>query len=206
MAKKQQSQALEVLSKLDGATLDSLLALLQGQQAQAVPTEAPQEQPKQEVAQPKAKVTKATLFQDRNRQVIVRSCVDGRVIYKSKRSGMTWKWLEKGAYEVLTVEELLNMESQSHKFLHSPWLMVDDEDIIEAFNLAELYNLVAKVEDIDSFINMSLGEQKQIYNKLPKASQNQVYNHICFKVDSGEIDSRAKIRELEDLVGRELEY
>ena len=206
MAKKQQSQALEVLSKLDGATLDSLLALLQGQQAQAVPTEAPQEQPKQEVAQPKQKVTKATLFQDRNRQVIVRSCVDGRVIYKSKRSGMTWKGLEKGAYEVLTVEELLNMESQSHKFLHSPWLMVDDEDIIEAFNLAELYDLVAKVEDIDSFINMSLDEQKQIYNKLPKASQNQVYNHICFKVDSGEIDSRAKIRELEDLVGRELEY
>ena len=206
MAKKQQSQALEVLSKLDEATLDSLLALLQGQQAQAVPTEAPQEQPQQEVAQPKAKVTKATLFQDRNRQVIVRSCVDGRVIYKSKRSGMTWKWLEKGAYEVLTVEELLNMESQSHKFLHSPWLMVDDEDIIEAFNLAELYDLVAKVEDIDSFINMTLDEQKQIYNKLPKASQNQVYNHICFKVDSGEIDSRAKIRELEDLVGRELEY
>ncbi len=206
MAKKQQSQALEVLSKLDGATLDSLLALLQGQQAQAVPTEAPQEQPKQEVAQPKAKVTKATLFQDRNRQVIVRSCVDGRVIYKSKRSGMTWKWLEKGAYEVLTVEELLNMESQSHKFLHSPWLMVDDEDIIEAFNLAELYDLVAKVEDIDSFINMSLDEQKQIYNKLPKASQNQVYNHICFKVDSGEIDSRAKIRQLEELVGMELEY
>lgn len=206
MAKKQQSQALEVLSKLDGATLDSLLALLQGQQAQAVPTEVPQEQPKQEVTQPKQKVTKATLFQDRNRQVIVRSCVDGRVIYKSKRSGMTWKWLEKGAYEVLTVEELLNMESQSHKFLHSPWLMVDDEDIIEAFNLAELYDLVAKVEDIDSFINMSLDEQKQIYNKLPKASQNQVYNHICFKVDSGEIDSRAKIRELEDLVGRELEY
>ena len=206
MAKKQQSQALEVLSKLDEATLDSLLALLQGQQAQAVPTEAPQEQPKQEVAQPKPKATKATLFQDRNRQVIVRSCVDGRVIYKSKRSGMTWKWLEKGAYEVLTVEELLNMESQSHKFLHSPWLMVDDEDIIEAFNLAELYDLVAKVEDIDSFINMSLDEQKQIYNKLPKASQNQVYNHICFKVDSGEIDSRAKIRQLEELVGMELEY
>ena len=206
MAKKQQSQALEVLSKLDGATLDSLLALLQGQQAQTVAIEEPQEQPQQEVAQPKPKATKATLFQDRNRQVIVRSCIEGRVIYKSKRSGMTYKWLEKGAYEVLTVEELLNMESQSHKFLHSPWLMVDDEDIIEAFNLAELYDLVAKVEDIDSFINMTLDEQKQSYNKLPKASQNQVYNHICFKVDSGEIDSRAKVRELEDLVGRELEY
>lgn len=203
MAKKQQqSQALEVLSKLDGATLENLLNLLQGQQVQA---DAPVEQPKQqETSKPKA--TKATLFQDRNRQVIVRSCIEGRVIYKSKRSGMTYKWLEKGAYEVLTVEELLNMESQSHKFLHSPWLMVDDEDIIEAFNLAELYDLVAKVEDIDSFINMSLGEQKQIYNKLPKASQNQVYNHICFKVDSGEIDSRAKIRELEELVQMELEY
>lgn len=203
MAKKQQqSQALEVLSKLDGATLENLLNLLQGQQVQA---DASVEQVKQqETSKPKA--TKATLFQDRNRQVIVRSCIEGRVIYKSKRSGMTYKWLEKGAYEVLTVEELLNMESQSQKFLHSPWLMVDDEDIVEAFNLAELYDLVAKVEDIDSFINMSLGEQKQIYNKLPKASQNQVYNHICFKVDSGEIDSRAKVRELEELVGMELEY
>ena len=206
MSKKQQSQALEVLSKLDGATLDSLLALLQGQQAQAVQIEEPQEQPQQEVTPSKPKATKATLFQDRNRQVIVRSCVDGRVIYKSKRSGMTWKWLEKGAYEVLTVEELLNMESQSHKFLHSPWLMVDDEAIIEAFNLQELYDLVAKVEDIDSFINLTLDEQKQVYNQLPKSSQNQVYNHICFKVDSGEIDSRAKVRELEELVGMELEY
>lgn len=203
MAKKQQqSQALEVLSKLDGATLENLLNLLQGQQIQA---DAPVEQPKQqETSKPKA--TKATLFQDRNRQVIVRSCIEGRVIYKSKRSGMTYKWLEKGAYEVLTIDELLNMESQSQKFLHSPWLMVDDEDIIEAFNLAELYDLVAKVEDIDSFINMSLGEQKQIYNKLPKSLQNQVYNHIYNKVESGEIDSRAKIRELEELVQMELEY
>lgn len=204
MAKKQQSQALEVLSKLDGATLENLLALLQGQQAQAVPTE--ESQPKQEVAPTKPKATKATLFQDRNRQVVVRSCIEGRVIYKSKRSGMTYKWLEKGAYEVLTVEELLNMESQSHKFLHSPWLMVDDEDIIEAFNLQELYDLIAKVEDIDSFIHMPLSEQKQIYNQLPKASQNQVYNHIYNKIESGEIDSRAKIRELEELVGMELEY
>lgn len=203
MAKKQQqSQALEVLSKLDGATLENLLNLLQGQQAQA---DAPVEQVKQqETSKPKA--TKATLFQDRNRQVVVRSCIEGRVIYKSKRSGMTYKWLEKGAYEILTIDELLNMESQSQKFLHSPWLMVDDEDIIEAFNLAELYDLVAKVEDIDSFINMSLGEQKQIYNKLPKSLQNQVYNHIYNKVESGEIDSRAKIRELEELVQMELEY
>ncbi|MDO4927311.1 MAG: hypothetical protein Q3980_16865 [Turicibacter sp.] len=205
MAKKQQqSQALEVLSKLDGATLENLLNLLQGQQAQVV-ADAPVEQVKQqETSKPKA--TKATLFQDRNRQVVVRSCIEGRVIYKSKRSGMTYKWLEKGAYEILTIDELLNMESQSQKFLHSPWLMVDDEDIIEAFNLAELYDLVAKVEDIDSFINMSLGEQKQIYNKLPKSLQNQVYNHIYNKVESGEIDSRAKIRELEELVQMELEY
>ena len=205
MAKKQQqSQALEVLSKLDGATLENLLNLLQGQQAQA---NVPQEQVKQqEVAPTKPKATKASLYQDRTREIPVRSCINGRVIYKSKKTGVTYKWLEKGTYEILTIDELLNMESQSQKFLHSSWLMVDDEEVIEAFNLQELYDLVAKVEDIDSFINMSLDEQKQIYNKLPKASQNQVYNHICFKVDSGEIDSRAKIRELEDLLGRELEY
>ena len=156
MAKKQQqSQALEVLSKLDGATLENLLNLLQGQQVQA---DAPVEQPKQqETSKPKA--TKASLYQDRTREIPVRSCINGRVIYKSKKTGVTYKWLEKGTYEILTIDELLNMESQSQKFLHSPWLMVDDEEVIEAFNLQELYDLVAKVEDIDSFITISLGEQ-----------------------------------------------
>ena len=203
MAKKQQqSQALEVLSKLDGATLENLLNLLQGQQVQA---DAPVEQPKQqETSKPKA--TKASLYQDRTREIPVRSCINGRVIYKSKKTGVTYKWLEKGTYEILTIDELLIMESQSQKFLHSSWLMVDDEEVIEAFNLQELYDLVAKVEDIDSFINMSLGEQKQIYNKLPKTLQNQVYNHIYNKVETGEIDSKSKIRELEELVQMELEY
>lgn len=205
MAKKQQqSQVLELLSKLDGATLENLLNLLQGQQVQA---DVPQEQVKQqEVAPTKPKATKASLYQERTREIPVRSCINGRVIYKSKKTGVTYKWLEKGAYEILTIDELLNMESQSQKFLHSSWLMVDDEEVIEAFNLQELYDLVAKVEDIDSFINMSLGEQKQIYNKLPKSLQNQVYNHIYNKVESGEIDSKSKIRELEELVQMELEY
>lgn len=205
MAKKQQqSQVLELLSKLDGATLENLLNLLQGQQVQA---DVPQEQVKQqEVAPTKPKATKASLYQERTREIPVRSCIKGRVIYKSKKTGVTYKWLEKGAYEILTIDELLNMESQSQKFLHSSWLMVDDEEVIEAFNLQELYDLVAKVEDIDSFINMSLGEQKQIYNKLPKSLQNQVYNHIYNKVESGEIDSKSKIRELEELVQMELEY
>ena len=195
MAKKQQqSQALEVLSKLDGATLENLLNLLQGQQVQA---DAPVEQPKQqETSKPKA--TKASLYQDRTREIPVRSCINGRVIYKSKKTGVTYKWLEKGTYEILTIDELLNMESQSQKFLHSPWLMVDDEEVIEAFNLQELYDLVAKVEDIDSFI--------KIYNKLPKTLQNQVYNHIYNKVETGEIDSKSKIRELEELVQMELEF
>ena len=203
MAKKQQqSQALEVLSKLDGATLENLLNLLQGQQVQA---DAPVEQPKQqETSKPKA--TKASLYQDRTREIPVRSCINGRVIYKSKKTGVTYKWLEKGTYEILTIDELLNMESQSQKFLHSPWLMVDDEEVIEAFNLQELYDLVAKVEDIDSFVDMSLGEQQKIYNKLPKTLQNQVYNHIYNKVETGEIDSKSKIRELEELVQMELEF
>ena len=203
MAKKQQqSQALEVLSKLDGATLENLLNLLQGQQVQA---DVPQEQVKQqETSKPKA--TKASLYQDRTREIPVRSCINGRVIYKSKKTGVTYKWLEKGTYEILTIDELLNMESQSQKFLHSSWLMVDDEEVIEAFNLQELYDLVAKVEDIDSFITISLGEQKQIYNKLPKTLQNQVYNHIYNKVETGEIDSKSKIRELEELVQMELEF
>ncbi len=191
MANKQ-DKAMEVLSQLDGATLNQLMMLLQSNDRQ--------QESKQE------KVTKASLYRQRTREIPVRSYVDGRVIYKSKKTGVTYKWLEKGAYEILTIDEILNMESQSHKFLHSPWLVVDDEEVIEAFNLTDLYQSLEKVEDIDSFISLPCKEQQEIYDNLPKSVQKQVYNHIYNKVDSGEIDSRAKIKQLEELVKIELVF
>lgn len=185
MANKQ-DKAMEVLSQLDGATLNQLMMLLQSNDRQ--------QESKQE------KATKASLYRQRAREIPVRSYVDGRVIYKSKKTGVTYKWLEKGAYEILTIDEILNMESQSHKFLHSPWLVVDDEEVIEAFNLTDLYQSLEKVEDIDSFISLPFKEQQEIYDNLPKSVQKQVYNHIYNKVDNGEIDSRSKIKQLEELV------
>lgn len=187
-----QDKAMEVLSQLDGATLNQLMMLLQSNDRQ--------QESKQE------KATKASLYRQRAREIPVRSYVDGRVIYKSKKTGVTYKWLEKGAYEILTIDEILNMESQSHKFLHSPWLVVDDEEVIEAFNLTDLYQSLEKVEDIDSFISLPCEEQQEIYDTLPKSVQKQVYNHIYNKVDSGEIDSRAKIKQLEELVKIELVF
>lgn len=191
MANKQ-DKAMEVLSQLDGATLNQLMMLLQSNDQQ--------QESKQE------KATKASLYRQRTREIPVRSYVDGRVIYKSKKTGVTYKWLEKGAYEILTIDEILNMESQSHKFLHSPWLVVDDEEVIEAFNLTDLYQSLEKVEDIDSFISLPCKEQQEIYDNLPKSVQKQVYNHIYNKVENGEIDSRAKIKQLEELVKIELVF
>lgn len=191
MANKQ-DKAMEVLSQLDGATLNQLMMLLQSNDRQ--------QESKQE------KATKASLYRQRTREIPVRSYVDGRVIYKSKKTGVTYKWLEKGAYEILTIDEILNMESQSHKFLHSPWLVVDDEEVIEAFNLTNLYQSLEKVEDIDSFISLPFEEQQGIYDNLPKSVQKQVYNRIYNKVDNGEIDSRAKIKQLEELVKIELVF
>ena len=56
--------------KIDGATLENLLAYYKGNRLKQFQQKHHKKQPKQEVAQPKAKVTKASLFQDRNRQVI----------------------------------------------------------------------------------------------------------------------------------------
>lgn len=202
MAKKK-TTALDVLSKLDGATLESLLGLLNEQQAQS--TEEPKQQEEPKKVAPK-KATKTTLYQNRNREVVVHSCIDGVVTYKSKTTGMTFRWYEKGAQEILTIAELLSMDSQSKSFLHSPWLMIEDEEVVEALGLEEVYNSISKVEDVDSFINLPLEEQKDIYNKLSDTFKFELFNQIAQKVESEEIDSISKIRQLEEVLNKELTY
>lgn len=138
------------------------------------------ENKKQPIQKP-IKYTKAYLNSDetiRKELIEVRSIYNGGVNFISNRTKMAYKWLEKGSIEYLSVEELLAMESSSLRFLHTPWLVVEDKRIIEAFGLEKLYLIIAEIEDLETFLDGDIDHIEEIVTQLPNEFKIELISDI----------------------------
>ena len=143
----------------------------------------------------------------RQQEVSVTSVLDGVVVYTSPKTRMTWTWRYKGCSEILTIDELLTMEATNLKFLHSPYVMVDDERIIEALGLKELYKCINKTKDLNSFLNLPNEEIITVLNKLSRAYKGNLTSQIIKGVKEGTITTNLyKIKPLETALGFALDF
>lgn len=184
------------LSSLTPEMIAQLQVLL-AQQAPVVSTPIEQEKPKV--------LDKRYLKTIKDREVRVTSC-NGRVIFKSKKTGDVHKWLQTGDDLYFTVEEILTMDNQSHKFLRTPWLLIDDEEVVEALGLKEMYELIERVQDIDTFVTLPLDEIEADVQKLTKGFKNNLARLVSEKVENKELRDIMVIRKFEELLSKDFDY
>lgn len=185
-------------SNISPELMQQMFAMFQAMQSQNATIEN-KEEVKTQNEKPK-KITKSYLRTIRDREIVVRS-VYGPMIFKSPKTNITYKWTEKGDEEILTIDEILAMESRSTRFLHTPWLMVDDEEVIEGLGLGSLYNIVNKIENIDELLDMDIYDIEALVEKAPYEYKKTLAGEIFAKVDSDEIRDIVLIRELERILG-----
>lgn len=146
------------------------------------------------------KFNKVMLTKIEDEVVTVKSAINN-VIFVSPKTQIKYKWNQKGDVEVLSIKEILAMENKSKRFLHTPWLIVDDERVIEALELKDLYNKIIKVENIDSLIELSSNEIREIFVSLPDNYKNNFRNEIYMKVKTNELRDVVVINTLSDILG-----
>lgn len=149
------------------------------------------------------KATKSYLRTIKDKEIIVRS-VAGVVSFKSPKTNTLYKWMEIGDEEVLTIDEILTMDSLSRRFLNTPWLVIDDEEVIEALGLTDLYKLIEKMEDVDNLLSMDIDEIEEVIKKAPYEYQKTLAGVIFGKVNNNEIRDIVLIKKLEELLGTTL--
>ena len=88
------------------------------------------------------KFTKVMLSKIEDENVTVKSAIKN-VIFKSPKTLIKYKWCEKGDVEVMTIKEILAMENNNKRFLHTPWLIIEDDRVIEALGLEKLYENIS---------------------------------------------------------------
>lgn len=77
----------------------------------------------------------------------------GGVTYVSKTNNAKWKWNEIGSIQYLPMSELITMNNNWDKFLNKPWIILKDERAVKYFRLQELYERVAKVNNLKALFN-----------------------------------------------------
>lgn len=120
-----------------------------------------------EVVKKEVKPIKKVIEKPKNDELILcRSCVLGELYYKSSKTGQVVIWSDMGAEEYLEFGELITMKSSQSRFLNEPWIMIDDERVINYLGLKELYAKINDLDDISDFFKLPLetmGEKLKNY-------------------------------------------
>ena len=127
-----------------------------------------------------------------------RNATDGRLIYKSRKTGLQTVWTNHGDIEYMDVGELLTMKASQPKFLNEPWLIVEDENVVEYLGLKHLYQRLVDTDDLDSFFNKTHTEIAEILDCIPNGTKDAIATRARKLVEEGTLYDNRKIRILEE--------
>lgn len=114
-------------------------------------------------------------------------------------------WKECGSTVMLSVEDLVDIESLQPTMFTDGYLTIDDEEITEALGLTEVKETIDKVKNLEEFLKLDIKEVDRVLDKLPTAIKENVITGAVNMVREDRIDSNRLIRLLENKLGIELQ-
>jgi hypothetical protein len=151
----------------------------------------------EEVVEVVEKPVKKKRIIERDEVVACRNLTSGKLIYISKKTGLETVWSVYGDEEYLEVGELLTMRSSQPKFLKNPWLLIDDEEVVEYLGLKSIYDTILPVDELDSLFDLTVNEVRNILPKLPKGLRDLLAEKARQGIQDGTLNNLQVIRLLE---------
>lgn len=144
------------------------------------------------------KTTRKRLNQiDVNELIPVRSLTNHKLVYVSKATGARYVWSEYGSLEYLTFGEINTMRSQYPKFIKDCLVLIEDDDVIELFNLDAVYENVYSIEELDNFFKKSNFEIEELIKTLPNGVKKSLVSRAKELIENEELTDYRKIKALE---------
>ena len=141
---------------------------------------------------------------DANQIVVVRNGFQGKLVYKSKKTGEKYIWDEFNAEQDMEISELKSARSASKKYFINNWFMFDDPEIIDYLGVTQYYKFALTIKEFDKLFDKSADEITNIVRMLSDGQRNSVIYRAKQLIADGVIDSNKKISALEDCLGVEL--
>ena len=141
---------------------------------------------------------------DPNQIITVKNGFQGRLVYKSKRTGERFVWDEFGAEQDMELSELRNARNSNKKYFINNWFMFDEQWIAEYLGLSQYYKFAIPISEFDKFFEKPAAELEKALDKLSKGQKQSVAYRARQLISEGAIDSNKTIATLEKCLGVEL--
>lgn len=135
---------------------------------------------------------------DVNELIPVRSLTKNKLVYISKATNARYVWAEYGDVEYLTFGEINTMRSQYPKFIKDCLVMIEDDEVIELFNLGKVYDELYSIEDLDLIFKKPRFELEQLLPALPSGIKKSIASRAKELIESEELSDYRKIQTIQD--------
>lgn len=136
--------------------------------------------------------------------VTVRNGFQGKLVYRSRRTGELFVWDGFGTEQEIELRELKNAKNSSKKFFENNWFMFDEDWIVDYLGVRTFYKNAVKIEDFDSIFEKDADSIKEIVSAMSKGQKRSVAYRAKVLIAEGKIDSNRAIAALEESLGVEL--
>lgn len=141
---------------------------------------------------------------DSSQYVIVRNGFQGKLIYKSRKTGETFVWDGFGTEQEMELRELRNAKNSYKKFFINNWFMFDEDWIVDYLGVRQFYKNAIPIDDFDDIFTQKPAELKKTIAGLSDGQKRSVAYRAMELITKHEIDSLSVINALESALNIEL--
>ena len=165
---------------------------------QEVEVEVEEVKPKKVTAKPAKKYAPGDM-------IACRSITYGELLLTGTKSKLLYNWANYGDVTEVEFQDLQALKSTRSSYLFKPRFIIEDEELVEQWNkdLEKIYSDIV-MTDVEEMFHLPLNQFKSKLKKAPSGVQQAVKNVAGEKILNGTLDSLAKIKAIDEILGTEL--
>ena len=133
--------------------------------------------------------------------VVVRNGFQGKLIYRSKKTGERFEWSGFGEPQDMEISELRNARNTSKKYFENNWFMFDDPWVVDYLGMSRFYKHAVSISDFDEIFTKTPDEARDVIKNMSDGQKKSVAYRARQLISSGDIDSYKLVATLEECLG-----
>lgn len=138
--------------------------------------------------------------------IMCRSVCSGVLFIEGPKTGMMYQFADYDDQTEIEYRDLVAMVRSKDKNVYEPRIIIEDKDFLNEYSAIEdYYSSQFKTRDIKAILDMDDVEMVEAIKKLPRGALDNLKSIAAFQVANGYLDSRKKIKTLNEALGVDLD-
>lgn len=134
-----------------------------------------------------------------------RSITYGELLLTGAKTKFLYTWANYGDVTEMYFQDLQALKSTRSTYLFKPRFIIEDEELVEQWkgDLGKMYDDIITT-DVEAMFKLPANQLKAKLKKAPVGIQQAVKNLAGEKIMNGSLDSLAKIKAIDEVLGTQL--